>query len=83
MAPADMLLELRRRPFAPFRIHLSDGTVYEVRHPEMVMVGLTSAIVATPSPTQPQLYGSYEVIDLRHVARLVPVEVQAQSGQAG
>lgn len=30
---------LRTRPFAPFRVCVSDGASYEVRHPELVVVG--------------------------------------------
>ena len=37
-----------KRPFEPFRIEVSDGTVYEIRHPELVMVGLGSLIIGIP-----------------------------------
>lgn len=30
--------ELRRQPFVPLRIHLTDGKTYDLRHPEMAMV---------------------------------------------
>jgi len=30
----EILALLRTRPFVPFRIHLLDGTTYDVRHPE-------------------------------------------------
>jgi hypothetical protein len=74
MTANDLLEALRRRPFEPFRLHVSDGTVYEVRHPELVMVGLASALIAVPPPGQEQLpYERYEIVDLRHVVRLVPV----------
>ena len=29
---------LREHPFEPFRIHLTNGLVYEVRHPEMALL---------------------------------------------
>jgi hypothetical protein len=29
---------LREHPFEPFRIHLTNGMVYEVRHPEMALL---------------------------------------------
>ncbi len=29
---------LRRQPFVPIRIHFTDGTAYEVKHPEMAML---------------------------------------------
>ena len=29
---------LRRQPFVPIRIHFSDGTSYDVKHPEMAFL---------------------------------------------
>ncbi len=72
MPPQEILQALRRQPFAPFAMHVSDGTVYQVAHPELVMVGLASALVGLPAPGQPGLYERYETVDLRHVVRLVP-----------
>ena len=31
MPPLELFQALRKRPFTPFAIHVSDGTVYEVR----------------------------------------------------
>ena len=45
MPPADLLAALRRRPFEPFRLICLDGMVYEVNHPELVMVAIGSALV--------------------------------------
>jgi|YelNatPaOPRAMG01_1025707.scaffolds.fasta_scaffold554537_1 hypothetical protein len=42
MAPADIRILTQRKPFRPFRIVTSDGTVYDVRHPDLVMIGLSS-----------------------------------------
>jgi hypothetical protein len=38
VSPNDFYSLLRAKPFVPFRVVTSDGTTYEVRHPEMVMV---------------------------------------------
>jgi hypothetical protein len=32
-------------PFRPFRIKMASGQVYEIRHPEMILVGRTSVRV--------------------------------------
>ncbi len=42
MRPEDMHRFLRRRPFRPFRITLTDGRSYEIHHPELMMVGRSS-----------------------------------------
>jgi hypothetical protein len=67
MPPQDLLQALRKRPFEPFSIHGSDGTLYEVRHPELVLVGLASAVVGVQAAGQPQpVYERYETVALDH-----------------
>lgn len=38
MPPEEIRALLRASPFVPFRLHLTDGRSFEVRHPEMAMV---------------------------------------------
>jgi len=49
----DMKALLTAQPFAPFRIHMSDGGSIEVRHPELVMTGRRYAVIGLPSPDAP------------------------------
>ncbi|HWG41198.1 MAG TPA: hypothetical protein VN688_00320 [Gemmataceae bacterium] len=78
MPPADLLQVLRKRPFEPFRLEVSDGTAYEVRHPELVMVGLGSILIGIPASGQTQLpYERFETVDLRHVVKLIPLSAPA------
>lgn len=37
---------LRREPFRPFRVHLSDGSSYDVEHPELMAVSRTEIAIA-------------------------------------
>ncbi len=53
MRPDDVLQLLRARPFEPFRISLSDGKQYEVRHPEMAIVSRSTVLVGIPGPRGP------------------------------
>ena len=36
---------LEAEPFPPFRINMTSGQHYDIRHPEMIMVGRTSTRV--------------------------------------
>lgn len=45
MRAADLTRKLEERPFTPFRIHMSDGTTYDVNDPGMMLVGLSSTIL--------------------------------------
>ena len=38
MPPEALIQRLRQRPFVPFRLHVSDGSLYEIRHPDLVWV---------------------------------------------
>ncbi|MGH7173041.1 MAG: hypothetical protein ACRELF_23810 [Gemmataceae bacterium] len=78
MPPAELVQMLRVRPFTPFRIYLDDGTLYEVRQPEFVIVSVASAIVAFLDPDHPGLYRSWEIVDLRHIVRLERIEPAGQ-----
>jgi hypothetical protein len=76
--------ELTRRPFQPFRLVLTDGTGFEVRHPELCMLGEHgTAIVGVPSAATaaglPQ-YSRYHIIDLTHINRLERLEASAAKG---
>jgi hypothetical protein len=38
MRPDELLAFVRARPFAPLRLHCTDGTTYDVHHPDQVIV---------------------------------------------
>jgi hypothetical protein len=80
MPPAEILRLLRRQPFVPFRIHVDDGVTFEVRHPEQVHVNVSAAYVFFPDPNNPGMVSSYEVVALRHISRLEPMET-VQAGE--
>jgi hypothetical protein len=73
VAPADLVTQLDRRPFVPFRIVTSDSTVYEVRHPELVVVSLASAVIGYPQQDQHRVASRYDIVSIRHIIRLEPM----------
>ncbi len=81
MSPVELQAELRKRPFVPFRMYLSDGTVYEIRHPELVMAGMTTANIGFATDPNQTYYNSYTVVSLLHVVRLEPVRAQCGRDQ--
>jgi hypothetical protein len=71
MRPDDVLLMLRSKPFQPFRISLSDGQEYEVRHPENAIVTRSTVYVAVPGPRGPDGPADRAVIcALVHITRI-------------
>jgi hypothetical protein len=71
MRPGDFLLLLRRQPFQPFRVHLTNGTIYEIRHPDLALVG--RSIVWLQLPVSQSSFPSGEqkvVIALLHIVHV-------------
>ena len=82
MFPNDLLDYLQAVPFAPFRIHMTDGTMYEIRHPELVKVEPTKARVYFPKDDVPHsLVLRKESIALLHINRLAPISQPAPTAQ--
>jgi hypothetical protein len=59
----DAMLELlRRQPFEPFEIRLTNGERHQVRHPEMALLQQSRIIVSLPNSDR------IVIIPLLHVA---------------
>jgi hypothetical protein len=71
---------LHARPFRPFRIHVSDGTTFDIHHPDLVVPGITSVFVGIPPSQQPtpRYYEHFEIVFLGHITRLEPLEPAAR-----
>lgn len=71
MAPQELAAAVRRKPFVPFRLTLTEGSTYEIRHPEMCMVGHRSAYLGLGSANDPDLLFERAVnVDLLHIVKL-------------
>jgi len=79
MSTNDFLNLTRRQPFLPFRVVTTGGTVYQVPHPDLIMVGLSSVVIGYPSDEEPHAYARYDVVSMRHVIRLEPSEENVPS----
>jgi hypothetical protein len=75
MAPEELASAVRRRPFVPFRLTLTEGSTYEVRHPELCMAGRRSAVLGLTAPDASDLlFDSSVTIDLLHIVKLEPLD---------
>ena len=80
MAPEELVAAVRRRPFVPFRIALTEGTTYEVRHPELCMVGRRSAVIGLSSPSDAEgLFDRSVTVDLLHIVQIEPQQTAPPS----
>jgi hypothetical protein len=72
MTPETIQKHLLNEPFQPFRIYVSDGAVYEVRQPEMVLVMQREVIIGLPKPGE-QFPQHVAYCDLLHITRIEPI----------
>ena len=72
MRTTEIEKQLRHRPFLPFQLRMSDGTAYEVRHPEMLMVSRTIVALAIHGPRARQPEGIV-LCDPVHIIRIEPL----------
>ena len=80
MNPDVILNHLRREPFLPIRICLSEGASYEVRHPELALVTRREVVIALPS-TEGKVPEGSVVCDPLHVTRVEPIDSGTPKGR--
>jgi hypothetical protein len=57
----------RRQPFEPFRVILTTGAAYDIRHPDLILVGRRSAVIGTTNEPDGTAYDRTVKVDLLHV----------------
>jgi hypothetical protein len=72
---------LAQRPFKPFRLVMSSGQTYEVRHPEMAMLTRTSILVGIDIADD-GVPAEFKICSLLHVTAVEPLNL-SEPKQAG
>jgi hypothetical protein len=80
MTRNDIARHIRQRPLAPFRLDLTEGTGYEVRHPEQIMLARDSVVIGVPGQAgEEDFFETTVLVDRFHIVRLEPLSAQAPS----
>ena len=74
MTPYELRETLKQQPFSPFRLVMTDGVGYDIRHPDLLWVGQSSAMVGLTGQPGQTFYERAVKVDLSHVIRLEPLE---------
>lgn len=84
MRQAELHERARRHPFEPFRIILTTGATYDIRHPDLIMVGQHSAIIGLTNQANGTVYQRTIKVDLLHVVGIeeLPVAPPSTNGPA-
>jgi len=64
--------QVRKQPFEPFRVHLTDGSHYDIRHPEMIAVSRRDVAIALGSRSD-ELPDRLATCDPLHIVRIEPL----------
>lgn len=84
MRPEEFRMLLRCQPFIPFRVYLSDGTTYEIHHPEMAFLTRSTVEIGFEEQKGSGVADRVMYCSLLHVVRVENVDGQADGkyGQA-
>lgn len=84
MSPIELRNHLRRSPFRPFRVHLSDGTAYDVPHPEMAHVTRTEMVISLEIGAD-DIPDHNVYCDPLHITRIEPLKngMASESAKSG
>jgi hypothetical protein len=63
----DLQDAVRRQPFEPFRLVLTTGSAYDIRHPELLMVGRRAAVIGIANDPEGTAFDRTIKVDLLHV----------------
>jgi hypothetical protein len=76
MSAAEIKERLSHRPFEPFRVVMSSGDSYEVRHPEMALLVRSGLYIAVPD-ARGRLPDAAKWCSLLHIAAIEPAPTSA------
>jgi hypothetical protein len=71
---------LAQRPFKPFRLVMSSGQTYEVRHPEMALLTRSDLLVGT-GDTEDGVPAEFKICSLLHVTAVEPISTNGGRGR--
>lgn len=70
---------LDREAFRPFRINMASGQSFDVRHPEMVMIGKTTVRVFSPAEENDEGIDRWHDLSLVHMESIEPLDTSVHS----
>jgi hypothetical protein len=84
MTQEELRAAVHKQPFEPFRVVLTTGTTYDIRHPDLIMVGQRSATIGMTNNPEATAFDRTIKVDLLQVAGIeeLPVPPPSANGTA-
>ncbi len=74
MRPEDIREFLKRQPFQPFRVTLTDGRSYDVLHPELALLGRSWVALGLARPGDSEVVADRLItVSLLHIMQIEPL----------
>ena len=73
----------RRQPFAPFRIVLTTGATYDIRHADLLWIGRRSAMIGLTNDPNGTAYDRTFQVDLFHIVGIEQLPVSSPPSSNG
>jgi hypothetical protein len=81
---AEELIELlAERPFKPLRLHLSDGRIRDIRHPEMAIVAEDAIAVGVPREEGSRRAYKITHCSIQNIVEVEPLDAGKPPGDNG
>ena len=68
-------------PFRPFRIQMVSGRKFDVRHPEMVRIGMNAVVVFYFSDEIDRVYERFHMLGLQLIESIEPLDMPVAQDQ--
>lgn len=84
MTYVDLLRKLHDNPFRPFRIRMANSTIYDVREPWMIIVGDSSAVIATQTRKDDrgfEVATDWRTVSIHHMAEFSDLDARTNGSK--
>jgi hypothetical protein len=69
-------------PFRPFRIQMASGRTFDVRHPEMIRVGLNEVVVFQFSKQDGRVHEKFKMLGLNLIGSIELLDASVNQNQS-
>jgi hypothetical protein len=69
MRPEELRTLLRRKPFVPIRLYFTDGSTYDIRHPEMALLTRSTVEIGVEEVEGSGIADAVHYCTLIHIVR--------------
>jgi len=78
MSPEDLRDLLRTRPFQPFRLYMTDGSSYDIWHPDEAIPSRRVLAVGIGVDPAQGVFDRIAQLTILHIVRVEPLEVPSK-----